>query len=75
MSSLSITSNFYDYYAEEGYTTDALDSRGAWWWLRSPGDTSSSACDVRCGGDAGADASGSVNVSNVGVRPALYLEF
>jgi len=44
----------------------------SWWWLRSPGDDSSSAAIVRLDGDISLIGRG-VNNTGCGVRPALWL--
>jgi hypothetical protein len=46
----------------------------AWWWLRSPGDTSSTAAYVSTGGDLDVSGRGVSNgLASGGVRPALWL--
>lgn len=68
--------NYNSIYASKGYTTDAIDSRGAVWWLRSPGFGNSGACFVNYYGvGAGAYYSSPVDDYGVGVRPALYVKF
>jgi hypothetical protein len=63
----------------KAYTTDYAHKRGSdsddrsdWWWLRSPGYSGNDAAYVYYGGDV--DRSGvNVNINNVAVRPAFWL--
>jgi hypothetical protein len=55
-----------DYYKRFG------DEGMGWWWLRSPGHYSSSAARVRPGGGVN-DYGRYVNIDDVAVRPALWL--
>ena len=57
-------------YAEKSGVYD--EEKGAWWWLRSPGDISSSAAEVYSDGWVSRDGD-YVDGSSDGVRPALYL--
>ena len=49
-------------------------SKGAWWWLRSPGNGNWQACVVREEGKAGWNMRDGVNGEAYGVRPALYIK-
>jgi len=48
-------------------------SEACWWWLRSPGFSSSDAADVNGGGGVNVNG-GFVNINHIGVRPALWLK-
>lgn len=48
-------------------------STGGWWWLRSPGFYSSSACSVNNGGYVDRGYYGNANCTDIGVRPAFYI--
>ena len=58
---------------DKGYTSDVIGRRGGCWWLRSPGDYSSTACFVFYFGYAGVRYSNSVEDGYSAVRPALFL--
>ena len=69
----TITESDYNSYLKDyGYTSDVIGRRGAWWWLRSPGDFSSCACGVIGLGRAGAYYGSNVGYVCSAVRPALY---
>ncbi len=59
-------------YSGFGYTKDIIGRRGTYWWLRSPGSSSSMACMGSATGGDGLSF-GSVIGSGVGVRPAIYI--
>ena len=56
-----------------GYTSAVIGRRGAWWWLRSPGNFSDDACYVDYDGGAGTLCSNYVFNRGTAVRPALFL--
>ncbi len=65
--------NYYGL-SSEGYSTDVIGLGCGWWWLRSPGSFSDLACLVVYDGCAGWGWCNNVNIGDVGVRPALYIE-
>lgn len=69
-----ITNDDYNsWMSEYGYSADVVGKEGTCWWLRSPGEDSSLACDVDTVGKAGVDCNGIVELIS-GVRPALYVQ-
>ncbi len=56
-----------------GYTADCIGLTGAWYWLRTPGYAKIGVCTVDFYGWAGKDVDLDVNLTNYGVRPALYI--
>ena len=61
--------------ASHNYSRDCIGREGAHWWLRSPGDSSNSACFIDSIGTAGWRNRGLHVVRGVeGLRPALHLE-
>jgi len=73
---MQITNEDYnDYLAGVGYSTDVVGKEAAWWWLRSPGKYSCSACLVYYFGIVGAyDSCYDIVFDYCGVRPALYVQ-
>ena len=70
-----ITSEAYtEYYGPHGYTEECIGLTCGYWWLRSPGGTSDSACPVDSAGGTGWDFSLFVVPATLGVRPAIYLK-
>ncbi len=63
--------------ASQNYSRDCIGREGAWWWLRSPGDSSITACYVAEYGFTGATFFYNgilVDYKYCGLRPALYIE-
>ena len=71
----TITKDDYNEYLSDVYKSDVIGSRGAVWWLRSPGGRSLDACFVRYSGGAGANSFYDVSDDIIGVRPALYVAY
>lgn len=58
------------YAKEQGAYT--INTGNGWWWLRSPGNDSSSAADVSDYG-WGVNSANDVNIGNIAVRPVLHI--
>ena len=71
----TFTKDDYNEDFSDVYKSDVIGSRGAAWWLRSPGYGSDYACFVLLSGGAGAYPNYSVDADNGGVRPALYVAY
>ena len=56
-----------------GYSEDVVGKPGSTWWLRSPGDSHTSACVVYADGRAGYGCRLRVDNLGYGVRPALWV--
>ncbi len=71
-----IDENHYnDVLASQNYSRDCIGREGAWWWLRSPGYDSDSACNATDEGTAGWGYSHLYVATGAGgLRPALYIE-
>ena len=71
----TITENDYNNpYKNYGYTSDVIGRRGSYWWLRTIGYESDTACIVWYDGFVGAEIGVDVNQGDVAVRPALYIQ-
>ena len=73
---LEITQEKYDgYYKGMGYGEEIVGRNAAWWWVRSPGSLGCNVCIADQNGEIGWGFRHRilVNMSSIGVRPALWL--
>ena len=67
----------YDYTSRYSYTTDCIEKEGGEWWLRTPsrGVPFPMACIIHTDGTFGEDTDRVLDDEEIGVRPAMYIEY